>query len=55
MHTGHLRKHILAHYGLIGRNGYAGITLDQAADGIELALVDVGLGMKLVFQYHLNA
>ena len=54
MHTSHLGKHVLADNGLISSNGNAAITLNHSTDTIELALSDVRLGMKLIFQYGLN-
>ena len=54
MHTGHLRKHIVADDGLIWRNNYAAVTLYKARNIVQLILADVGAGIELVLQNHLN-
>ena len=55
MYSSHLRKHVLAHDGLVGGYGYARIALHEAAYVVEPVFVDARLGVELVLQYHLYA
>ena len=50
MDASHLREHILAHDRLIGSHTDAAIALHHPTDVVELTLVNVGLGVELVFQ-----
>ena len=54
MHTSHLGEDIITDNRLVGRNGNTRITLHESADVVELVLMDIGLGIKLVLENHLN-
>ena len=55
MNASHLRKHILTHDRLVGRNCNATITFNQSAYRVKLTFINSCFGMKLVFQNNLNA
>ena len=55
MHAGHLCEDALAHNGLVGGHGNAAVTLDEAADVEEFALVDVRDDVEVVVQNGLHA
>ena len=54
MDASDLRKHILAHDGLVGSHRNAAEALDHARDVVQLTLDDVGLCMELVLQNGLH-
>ena len=54
MHTSHLGEDIITDNRLVGRNGNTRISLHESADVVELVLMDIGLGIKLVLENHLN-
>ena len=54
MHACHLGEDVLAYNGHVGCHGYATIALYQSADGIELAFVNRGACVELIFQNGLH-
>lgn len=54
MHACHLGEYVLAYNGHVGCHGYATIALYQSADGIEVAFVDRGACVELIFQNGLH-
>ena len=54
MHSRYLRKDIVAHDRLVGRDGDATVFLYQTSDVVEFVFMDIGERLELVLENHLH-